>query len=145
LSLPENSIAEAQQELIETFSFLPDWQEKYQYIIELGQQLEPMAESDKTDDVLVRGCQSRVWMRPRFEDGRLRFDANSDAIIVSGLIAMLKMVYDNRPPREVLETPPDFIGEIGLSRHLSQSRANGLLSMLQRLREAAVDYSGTAA
>ncbi|MFD2262500.1 SufE family protein [Lacibacterium aquatile] len=143
MSLPETSIKDAQQELIDTFAFLPDWQEKYQYIIELGQQLAPMDEAAKTDDILVRGCQSRVWMRPRLEAGRLRFDANSDAIIVSGLIAMLKMVYDNRPPREVLETPPDFIAEIGLSRHLSQSRANGLMSMLQRLREAAVQY-GTA-
>jgi cysteine desulfuration protein SufE len=138
VSEPLETIAEAQSDLIETFSFLPDWQEKYQYIIELGQQLPPMEEAAKTDDILVRGCQSRVWMRPYDENGRLRFEANSDAIIVSGLIALLKRVYDNRTPREILETPPDFIQAIGLARHLSPTRANGLMAMLQRLRDAAL-------
>lgn len=138
MSEPLETIAEAQSDLIETFSFLPDWQEKYQYIIELGQQLPPMEEAAKTDDILVRGCQSRVWMRPYDENGRLRFEANSDAIIVSGLIALLKRVYDNRTPREILETPPDFIQAIGLARHLSPTRANGLMAMLQRLRDAAL-------
>lgn len=144
MSAPTETMAEAQADLIDTFSFLPDWQEKYQYIIELGQHLPPMAEADKTDDILVRGCQSRVWMRPRFEEGRLRFDATSDAIIVSGLIALLKRVYDNRTPREVLETPPDFISAIGLARHLSPTRANGLMAMLQRLRDTAVQYGAAS-
>jgi len=144
LSLPENSIAEAQQELIETFSFLPDWQEKYQYIIELGQQLEPMAESDKTDDVLVRGCQSRVWMEAVMRDGRLYFAGASDAAIVSGLVALLLRVYSGRSPAEIGATDPVFLKELGLLEALSTNRGNGIAAMARAIRErASVEQAAT--
>jgi cysteine desulfuration protein SufE len=134
---PLLSIADAQAELIETFAALPDWQERYQYIIELGQSLPALPAAFQTDAYKVRGCQSQVWIAPDLRDGRLQFQAGSDAIITAGLIAVLLSVYNDRTPKEILTTPPDFIKAIGLSQHLSQSRSNGLLSMVRRIFEAA--------
>ncbi len=139
------TIAEAQAELIDTFGMLPDWTDKYQYIIELGQQLPAFPDAWKLPEYKVHGCQSQVWMRHEIRDGRVHFDATSDAIIVCGLIALLARVYNDRTPREIVETPPDFIREIGLNAHLSTSRGNGLQAMLKRIRDAAVAAMDTQA
>lgn len=130
-------IAEAQAELIETFEALPDWQERYQYIIELGQGLPPLPPEFQTEAHKVRGCQSQVWIVPDVRDGRLHFQAGSDAVITAGLIAVLLSVYNDRTPQEILQTPPDFIKAIGLAQHLSPSRSNGLLSMVRRIFDTA--------
>lgn len=130
-------ISEAQAELIETFEALPDWQERYQYIIELGQGLPPLPPEFQTEAHKVRGCQSQVWIVPDVRDGRLHFQAGSDAVITAGLIAVLLSVYNDRTPQEILQTPPDFIKAIGLAQHLSPSRSNGLLSMVRRIFDTA--------
>ncbi|GFZ78345.1 hypothetical protein GCM10011497_02990 [Elstera cyanobacteriorum] len=130
-------ISEAQAELIETFEALPDWQERYQYIIELGQGLPPLPSEFQTEAHKVRGCQSQVWIVPDVRDGRLHFQAGSDAVITAGLIAVLLSVYNDRTPQEILQTPPDFIKAIGLAQHLSPSRSNGLLSMVRRIFDTA--------
>lgn len=135
-------IAEAQAELIETFEALPDWQERYQYIIELGQGLPPLPSEFQTDAYKVRGCQSQVWIASALQDGRLHFQAGSDAIITAGLIAVLLSIYNDRAPQEILATPPDFIKAIGLSQHLSPSRSNGLLSMVRRIFDTAQNALG---
>lgn len=139
---PLLSIAEAQAELIETFEALPDWQERYQYIIDLGQSLPALPPEFQTEEYKVRGCQSQVWIAARRHGPRLRFQAGSDAIITAGLIALLLSVYDNRTPQEILTTPPDFIKAIGLAQHLSPSRSNGLLSMVRRIFESATNAAG---
>lgn len=139
---PLLSIAEAQAELIETFEALPDWQERYQYIIDLGQSLPALPAAFQTEEYKVRGCQSQVWIAADLREGRLHFQAGSDAIITAGLIALLLSVYDNRTPKEILTTPPDFIKAIGLSQHLSPSRSNGLLSMVRRIFESATSAAG---
>ncbi|WP_395826780.1 SufE family protein [Elstera sp.] len=139
---PLLSIADAQAELIETFEALPDWQERYQYIIELGQALPPLPTEFQTDAYKVRGCQSQVWIAPEVREGHLHFQAGSDAIITAGLIAVLLSVYNARTPKEILTTPPDFIKAIGLSQHLSPSRSNGLLSMVRRIFDAASAAAG---
>lgn len=130
-------IAEAQAELIETFAALPDWQERYQFIIDLGQGLPPLPAEFQTDAYKVRGCQSQVWIASDYRDGRLHFQAGSDAIITAGLIAVLLSIYNDRTPQEILTTPPEFIKAIGLAQHLSPSRSNGLLSMVRRIFETA--------
>lgn len=130
-------IDEAQTDLIETFEALPDWQERYQYIIELGQGLPPLPMEFQTEAYKVRGCQSQVWIVSDLRDGRLHFQAGSDAIITAGLIAVLLSIYNQRTPQEILATPPEFIKAIGLSQHLSPSRSNGLLSMVRRIFETA--------
>lgn len=130
-------IDEAQTDLIETFEALPDWQERYQYIIELGQGLPPLPMEFQAEAYKVRGCQSQVWIVSDLRDGRLHFQAGSDAIITAGLIAVLLSIYNQRTPQEILATPPEFIKAIGLSQHLSPSRSNGLLSMVRRIFETA--------
>ncbi len=131
-------IVTAQQELIEAFQFFDDWMDRYQYIIDLGRELPPFPEEAQTEANQVRGCQSQVWMTlHEGEGGRLRIQATSDAAIVSGLIALLLRVYDDRTPREIADTPPDFIAAIGLDQHLSPSRTNGLAAMVQRLKQEA--------
>ena len=127
----------AQQEIIEEFSLLDDWMDRYQYLIELGRQLPPLDASEKTDDRLLDGCQSQVWLIAEGNAERLEFRANSDAAIVSGLIALLLKVYSGRSAAEILGSQPHFIHEIGLSRHLSPTRANGLNAMLGEISRQA--------
>lgn len=127
----------AQQELIAEFSLFDNWLDRYQYIIDLGRQLPPFPDSARTEEHKIRGCQSQVWLITRPEGGRLSFQAVSDSAIVSGLIAMLMRIYSGRPAREILDTPPDFIGAIGLDQHLSPTRSNGLHAMLGAIRQAA--------
>lgn len=131
------SIEQVQDEIIDEFSLFDDWLDRYQYIIDLGRKLEPLAPEDMRDDALLAGCQSSVWLHASGDADRLEFRANSDAAIVSGLIYLLLRVYSGRPAREILDAEPRFVRELGLSEHLSPTRANGLNAMLEAVRNHA--------
>ncbi|MBN8727328.1 MAG: SufE family protein [Xanthomonadales bacterium] len=133
----ESSAEEAQAAIAEEFGFFGDWTERYQYLIDLGRKLPPFPETAKTDAWKVSGCQSQVWLLPSGDATRLDFQAISDSSIVSGLIALLLRVYSGRPASEILATEPRFIESIGLARHLSPTRSNGLAAMLQKIRDYA--------
>jgi len=123
-----------QDEIISSFSLFQEWLDRYQYLIDLGRKLPPLAEQEKTDDKLLPGCQSRVWLQLEGDADQVIIRANSDAAIVSGLIALLVEVYSGCSAKQILETEPYFIREIGLSDHLSQTRANGLHAMLGAIK-----------
>lgn len=128
---------QAQQEIIDDFSLFDNWLDRYQYLIDLGKNLEPLAEAEKTDDVLLHGCQSRVWLIIEGGEDEMRIRANSDAAIVSGLIALLIRLYSGASARQVLDTTPDFIEALGLQKHLSATRANGLHAMVTTIYDSA--------
>lgn len=130
---PSNSIAEAQAELIDEFGFFEDWMDRYQYLIDLGKQLGEFPEEWRIQDYKIEGCQSQVWIKPAFENGRLFFQGISDSAIVSGLIAVVTRVYSGRTPEEIKNTPPEFINKIGFTEHLSPTRSNGLHAMLDSI------------
>lgn len=132
------TIEEKQQEIIDDFAIYDDWMDKYEYIIELGKDLPLIDESKKTDDRLIEGCQSRVWVDSEFKDGKMHFTADSDAIITKGIIALLIRVLDGEAPENIAKTDLRFIPEIGLQEHLSPTRANGLLSMVKQLKMSAL-------
>lgn len=135
---PDLDIDQAQDQIIDEFALFDDWLDKYQYIIDLGRRLEPLPAEDMTDDALLEGCQSQVWLHVSGDAHRLEFRANSDAAIVSGLISLLLRVYSGRPAREIVAAEPRFIVELGLSEHLSPTRANGLNAMLEAIRRHAI-------
>ena len=130
-----------QQEIIDEFSAFDDWMDKYQMIIDLGNELPPLDAAYKTEDNLIDGCQSRVWLHAELKDGLLRFEADSDAIITKGLIGLLIRVLSNQTPKDILACDVHFIDEIGLTQHLSPTRSNGLLSMLKQIKTYALAYS----
>ncbi len=132
-----NEIVVAQQEAIEEFSLFDDWMDRYQYIIDLGRRLPEFPDDLRTEENRIRGCQSQVWFVAERRDGRLYFQAISDAAIVSGLIALLLRFYSGRYPRDILDTPPDFVSALQLESHLSPTRSNGLSSMLNAIRRFA--------
>ena len=134
------TINEIQDEVIEEFSALDDWMDKYQMLIDLGNDLEPLDEQYKTEQNLIEGCQSRVWLQCDVVDGRLHFSAESDALIVKGIIALLIRVLNDHTPDEILGTELYFIDQIGLKDHLSPTRSNGLLSMVKQIRMYALAY-----
>ncbi len=127
----------AQKAIAEEFSFFGDWSERYQYLIDLGRKLPTFAEADKRDEHLLSGCQSRVWVLDRRIGDHLEFAAISDSSIVSGLVYLVLRVYSGRTPAEILATEPTFIDDIGLKKHLSVTRSNGLLALIQRIRASA--------
>lgn len=127
------SIGQAQAELLDEFSMFDNWMDRYQYIIDMGRQLPDYPESDKVAAYKIEGCQSNVWLQSTQEAGRLHFLATSDAAIVSGLIAILMRVYDDREPQEILEGEPQFLTDLGLDKHLSPTRSNGLHAMIERI------------
>lgn len=131
--------AAAQAQIAEEFAFFGDWTERYQYLIDLGRKLPPFPDALKTDAYKVTGCQSQVWLVPSGDANRLDFEATSDSAIVSGLIALLLRVYSGRPASEILATEPTFIEAIGLAKHLSPTRSNGLAAMLAAIRQHARD------
>lgn len=135
----ETSAAEAQAAIAEEFAFFGDWTERYQYLIDLGRQLPPFPDERKTEENRVHGCQSMVWLIPSGDASRMHFDAASDSAIVSGLIALVLRVYSDRSAREIVETEPAFIQEIGLAKHLSPTRSNGLAAMLAKLKAYAAE------
>ena len=139
-----NEVQNAQREVIEEFSLFDDWMDRYQYLIDLGRRLPEFPEELKTDDHLIRGCQSQVWFVAEEKDGRLEFRAISDAAIVSGLIALLLRLYSGRYPQDILDTPPDFVTALKLESHLSPTRSNGLSSMLKAIRGFATEAARAA-
>ena len=134
-----NEAQKAQAEVIEEFGFFDDWMDRYQYLIDMGRKLPEFPEADRNDANKIRGCQSQVWFVAEQEDGRLNFRAISDAAIVSGLIALLLRIYSGRKPRDILDTPPDFVSALQLEQHLSPTRSTGLASMLQAIRNFAAE------
>jgi cysteine desulfuration protein SufE len=128
------SAAQAQQDIAEEFAFFGDWTERYQYLIDLGKQLPAFRDDWKTEEYRVHGCQSMVWLVPSGDASRMHFDATSDSAIVSGLIALVLRVYSDRPAAEIVATEPAFIQQIGLAKHLSPTRSNGLAAMLVKLK-----------
>ena len=134
-----NEVQEAQREVIEEFTLFDDWMDRYQYLIDLGRRLPEFPEELKTEDNLIRGCQSQVWFVAKKKEGRLDFSAISDAAIVSGLIALLLRLYSGRHPQDILDTPPDFVTALQLESHLSPTRSNGLSSMLEAIRGFAAE------
>ncbi len=135
------TIAEKQEEIIEEFSLFDDWMARYEHMIELGKTL-PLVDPDrKTDDKLIKGCQSRVWLDAGMDNGNMIFTADSDAVITKGIIAILIRVLSGQPPQEVAEANMDFIDEIGLKEHLSPTRANGLVSMIKQMKLYGLAYA----
>ena len=134
-----SEVAAAQQEIIEEFGLFDDWMDRYQYLIDLGRRLPEFPDALRTDEHRIRGCQSQVWFVPEQREGRLYFQAISDAAIVSGLIALLLRLYSGREPRDILDTPADFVEALELQSHLSPTRSNGLSSMLKAIRRFAAE------
>ncbi len=131
------TLKEAQEQVVEDFSLYDEWLDKYEYLIDLGKNLPPLDESKKTEERLIKGCQSRVWLDWKIENGRLYFTADSDAIITKGIISLLISVYSGRTPQEISDDDFSFLDRIGLKENLSPTRANGLVSMIETIRKAA--------
>jgi cysteine desulfuration protein SufE len=134
------SIQQIQDEIVEEFSFFDDWMQKYEHMIALGKDLPLINDKYKTDDNIIKGCQSKVWVHAELEQDRLVFTADSDAIITKGIIAILIRAFSNQKPQNIIDADTDFIDEIGLKEHLSPTRANGLVSMVKQLKLYAVAY-----
>ncbi|MRJ08425.1 SufE family protein [Ornithobacterium rhinotracheale] len=134
------TIQEAQQQIIDDFSFFEDWQDRYDHLISLGKSLPPMPEEDKQPENLVQGCQSSVWLSAHLEGGKVRYTADSDAILPKGIAALLVQVYSGHTPQEILKSNEDFIAKIGLQEFLSPTRANGLLAMIKQIKFYAIAF-----
>jgi len=133
-------IQEKQKRIIREFNLLGDWQERYKYIIKLGQKLEPIDQKHRIEENLVRGCQSQVWLVAELEGGQIIYRADSDAAITKGLVALMVRFYSGEEPDTILNTNPDFIKEIGMQEHLSPTRSNGLVSMVKQMKIYAMAY-----
>lgn len=138
------TINEIQDEIIAEFGDFDDWMDRYQLLIDMGSEQEPLPEQYKTPQNLIDGCQSRVWLQADLVDGRIWFRAESDALIVKGIVALLVRVLNNQTPRDILDADLYFIKEIGLTEHLSPTRSNGLLAMLKQMKVYALVFSQTA-
>jgi cysteine desulfuration protein SufE len=134
------NIEEIQNEIVEEFSMFDDWMQRYEYMIELGKSLPLIEEQYKTEDNIIKGCQSKVWVHAELEGDKLVFTADSDAIITKGIIAILIRAFSNQKPKDIVEANTDFIDKIGLKDHLSPTRANGLVSMIKQLKLYAIAY-----
>lgn len=135
-----STLNETQDEIIEEFSIFDDWMDKYAYLIELGNSLQPLDEKYKTPSNLIEGCQSRVWIQAEYEKGIIHFQAESDAVIVKGIVALLLRVLSDRTPDEINHADLYFIDKIGLKEHLSPTRSNGLVSMVKQMRFYALAF-----
>ena len=133
------SLQEAENEVVDTFSMYDEWLDKYEYLIDLGKNLEAYPEECKTEDKLIKGCQSRVWLDYKVQDGRIYFKADSDAIITKGIISLLISVYSGRTPEEIASSDFGFIEKIGLKENLSPTRANGHASMIATIKAVALE------
>lgn len=133
------SLQEAENEVVDTFSMYDEWLDKYEFLIDLGKNLEAYPEECKTEDKLIKGCQSRVWLDYKVQDGRIYFKADSDAIITKGIISLLISVYSGRTPEEIASSDFGFIEKIGLKENLSPTRANGLASMIATIKAVALE------
>lgn len=134
------TIQQKQQEIIKDFEFLGDWEQKYEYLIDLGKELKPLPEELKTEENLIKGCQSQVWISASLDEGKIYFEADSDGILPKGIVAMLSHIYSGHSANEILDSDFKFIEEIGLQEFLSPSRANGLTSMTKQIKFYAVAY-----
>ncbi len=134
-------IEDIQREIVEEFAVYDDWMDKYAYLIEIGSELEGMDEEHKTDENLIKGCQSRVWFYAEMKNGLLYFTADSDAIITKGIAALLIRIFSGQKPEDIARADVHFIDEIGLTEHLSPTRSNGLLSMVKQIKYYALAYS----
>ncbi|HXS55888.1 MAG TPA: SufE family protein [Hanamia sp.] len=134
------SIKEVEDEIIEAFSWFETWEEKYEYIIELGKKLPALEEKYKLEENIIKGCQSTVWLVADFRDGKIFYEADSDAIIVKGLVSMLISVLSGHAPDEILNAKLDFIREIGMMTHLAQTRSNGLVAMVKQIKNYALAF-----
>ena len=134
------TLNQIQDEIIEEFQEFDDWMDRYQLLIDIGSEQPPLDEKYKTQSNLIDGCQSRVWLQADLIDGKIHFQAESDALIVKGIVALLVRVYDNQTPADILASEPYFIQEIGLKEHLSPTRSNGLLAMLKQMRLYALAF-----
>lgn len=134
------SIESIQQDLVEEFEMFDDWMQRYEYMIDLGKSLPLIDDTQKTDDKIIKGCQSKVWLDASLNGDKVTFTADSDAIITKGIIAILIRVFNNQKPQDILNAEMSFIDEIGLKEHLSPTRANGLVSMIKRLKMYATAY-----
>ena len=133
------TLQEVESDVADEFSMFDEWLDKYEYLIELGKSLTDYPEADKTDDRLIKGCQSRVWLDYKIEDGRIWFNADSDAIITKGIISLLIRIYSGRTPEEIMSSDFSIVDRIGLKENLSPTRANGLAAMIARIREIAAE------
>ncbi len=136
------TLQEVESDVADEFSMFDEWLDKYEYLIELGKSLTDYPEADKTDDRLIKGCQSRVWLDYKIADGRIWFNADSDAIITKGIISLLIRIYSGRTPEEIMSSDFSIVDRIGLKENLSPTRANGLVSMIARIREIAAENNG---
>ena len=134
------TIKEIQQQIVDEFAVFSDWMDKYEYLIELGKSVPVIEDGGKLEENLIKGCQSRVWLTSEYREGLLWFRADSDAIITKGIISLLIKVFSGRTPQEILDADIDFINEIGLQDNLSPTRANGLLSMINKIKSYALAY-----
>jgi cysteine desulfuration protein SufE len=134
-------IKEIQDEIVDEFSMFEEWDERYQYVIDLGKSLPLIDEEYKTENNIIKGCQSKVWLHAEQKDGNVVFTADSDAILTKGLIAIMIRVFSNQKPEAILEANTDFVDEIGLKEHLSATRANGLVSMIKQIKMYALAFS----
>lgn len=135
-----NSIQEIQQEIVDEFALFDEWMDKYEHIIELGKDLPLIDENYKTDENLIKGCQSKVWLHAELKEGKIIFTADSDAIITKGIVGLVIRVFSNHTPQEIIDADLFFIDQIGLQEHLSPTRSNGLLSMLKQIRMYAIAF-----
>lgn len=134
------SIKEIQDEIVDEFSMFEDWMQRYEYMIDLGKSLPLIDKQFKTEDYIIKGCQSKVWVHADMQEGKIAFTADSDAIITKGIIAILIRAFSGQPPQAILDADTTFIDEIGLKEHLSTTRANGLVSMIKQIKLYAVAY-----
>ena len=141
---PGATVGERQAEIVAEFAKLGDWEARYRRLIEFGKTMPELPATARTEDSKVKGCQSQVWLHARFEDERIWFDADSDALLVRGLVALLVRVYSGATPADILGSPPNFVSQIGLESKLSPSRANGLFSMIKQIQFYAIAFSHLA-
>lgn len=141
MSQPKASIEDVQNRIVREFNLLGDWTERYKYIIKLGSKLPQLDSSKKIEHNIVKGCQSQVWLHAEFSEGKIIFEADSDAAITKGLVALMVHLYSHQTPSAILATEPTFITEIGMNEHLSPTRANGLASMVKQMKIYALAFS----
>ena len=143
--MDNRTIKEREEEIVEEFALFDSWEEKYEYIIDLGKKLEPLEDKFKKEENIIKGCQSTVWLVSEYKDGKVFYKADSDAVIVKGLVSMLIKVLSGHEPDKILNAKLDFIKDIGMMTHLAQTRSNGLLSMVKQIKNYALAYKSADA
>lgn len=143
--MENESIEAIENQIVDDFSLFDSWEEKYEYLIELGKKLQPLDDQYKLEENIIKGCQSTVWLVAHFEDGKIYFKADSDAVIVKGLVSLLIHVLSGHSPKEILESSLGFLDKIGMMSHLAQTRSNGLLAMIKQMKNYALAFQVQAA